>query len=133
MNDKQLLQRAVDLATKSLEPVGCGVVITCDNKIVAEEYNSQRTDNIAVNHAEIKAVIAANIRLGQRKLSNAVAYCSCEPCAMCLTALSYAGVGRIVFNQAMGELFPNDPQSRLNAIEFVAGLNFIPKIQQLSL
>jgi tRNA(Arg) A34 adenosine deaminase TadA len=133
MTDRELLQRAVAIAQNSPEPVGCGVVITSTGEIIAEDYNSQRIDKIAVNHAEIKAIMAANKLTGSRKLNNAVAYCSCEPCAMCLTALSYAGVQRIVFNKTMHDLFPEDPQSKLDAKAFLAGLNFVPEIQQLLL
>ena len=133
MTDRELLQRAEVIAQNSPERVGCGVVITCGKGIVAEEFNSQRADHMALNHAEIKAIMAANKLTGSRKLNDAVAYCSCEPCAMCLTALSYAHVRRIVFNKAMYDLFPEDPQAKLDAKAFLAGLNFVPEIQQLSL
>lgn len=66
------------------------MLIVQNGNVIAKTHNSQRADNIAVNHAEIKAIIEANKKTGSRKLENAVAYCSCEPCAMCLTALSYA-------------------------------------------
>lgn len=102
-------------------------------EVVAEAFNSQNADNIAVNHAEIKAIVAANKKLISRKLQNVTAYCSCEPCAMCLTALSYAKVQRIVFAKRMIDVFPDDPQSRLDAWAFVASLNFVPKLEQLFL
>lgn len=114
MNDEAYLKRAIELSEQSTEPVGCGVVLVCDGKIAAETSNSQRADNIAVHHAEIKAIIQANQKLSSRKLPNATAYCSCEPCAMCLTALSYARVERIVFAKRMIDIFPDDPQSQLD-------------------
>lgn len=119
------------MSQKSPEPVGCGVVIVKDGNIIAKTHNSQRADNIAVNHAEIKAIVEANKRTGSRKLENAVAYCSCEPCAMCLTALSYAKVPRIVFNKFMKDLFPDDPQSQLDPFEYAKTLNFAPTVEQL--
>jgi len=132
MTDEQYLLRAVELSEQSPEPTGCGVVIVSNGNILAETYNSQRADNIAVYHAEIKAIIAANKKTGSRKLENATAYCSCEPCAMCLTALSYAKVARIVFKKRMADLFPDDPQSQLDPVAYAAGLNFIPKIEHLA-
>lgn len=131
MNDITLLKLAVALAAKSTEPNGCGSIIVLDGNIIAEEFNSQRADNIAVNHAEIKAIVAANKKLGTRKLTGATAYCSCEPCAMCLTALSYAKVERIVFHQTMYDLSPNDPQSQLDPYAFAASLNFAPTLQHV--
>lgn len=133
MTDKEFLQSAIDLASQSLEPVGCGVVIVQNGQEIARAYNSQRADNIAVNHAEVKAVTAANLKLKSRKLTNTVAYCSCEPCAMCLAALSYANVERIVFHRKMSDLFPDDPQSEFDSEQFVRQLNFVPKLEQLEL
>ncbi|HUC89651.1 MAG TPA: nucleoside deaminase [Patescibacteria group bacterium] len=131
MTDKDYLKRAITLSEQSPEPVGCGVVIAVGGKVIAETHNSQRADNCAVYHAEIKAIMAANKATGQRKLPGTTAYCSCEPCAMCLTALSYANIERIVFNMRMADLFPDDPQSQLDCYEFAKTLNFVPKIERL--
>lgn len=131
MNDNEYLRRAIELANQSAEPAGCGAVIVLNDEVIAAEYNSQRADNIAVHHAEIKAIITANKKLGSRKLTGATAYCSCEPCAMCLTALSYAKVERIVFHKTMFDLAPDDPQSQLDPYAFADGLNFVPKLQQI--
>ena len=131
MTDRQFLSQAIALAQQSPEPVGCGVVIVSDGKVVAESYNSQRKDNIAVNHAEMKAVVLANRRQKTRELKNATAYCSCEPCAMCLVAFSYAKVPRIVYHKTMHDLFPQDPQAQLDSRSFVSTLNFVPKLEQL--
>jgi tRNA(Arg) A34 adenosine deaminase TadA len=132
MTDKQYLQRAVELSKQSPEPVGCGVVIVRDDEVLAETYNSQRADNCAVFHAEIKAIMEANKKTGSRKLVDSTAYCSCEPCAMCITGLSYAKITHIVFNKTMFDLFPEDPQSQLDPYEYIKGLNFKPQLEQLS-
>ena len=133
MTDQQYLRQAIEMSQQSPEPVGCGVLIVQDGSIIAKTHNSQRADNIAVNHAEIKAIIEANKKTNSRKLTNATAYCSCEPCAMCLTALSYAKVSRIVFDKFMKDLFPDDPQSRLNPFEYAKTLNFVPVVEQLTI
>lgn len=133
MTDNEYLKQAIELSKRSTEATGCGVIIISGDEVLAAEYNSQRADNIAVHHAEIKAIIAANKKTGQRKLSGATAYCSCEPCAMCLTALSYAKVERIVFNKFMKDLFPDDPQSQLDPFEYAKTLNFVPQIEQINL
>lgn len=132
MDDKYYLQQAVELAEQSTEPNKCGAIIVMNDEIIAAEFNSQRADSIAVNHAEIKAIVTANKKTGGRILTGATAYCSCEPCAMCLTALSYAKVERIVFQKTMHDLSPIDPQSQLDSYAFAAGLNFVPKLEQLA-
>ena len=131
MNDYDYMHRAIKLSKKSSEHSGCGVVLVQDGRVIAEAFNSQRADNIAVYHAEVKAIIAANKATGSRKLDNTTAYCSCEPCAMCLTALSYAKVERIVFAKTMLDVFPDDPQSQLDSQAYVRGLNFVPKLEQI--
>ena len=131
MDDNDYLKQAVNLAAQSQEPNACAAIIVIDNKIIAEAFNSQRADNVAVHHAEIKAIIAANKKLDSRTLIGATAYCSCEPCAMRLTALSYAKVERIVFNKTMHELSPSDPQSQLDSYTFAQSLNFVPKLEQI--
>ncbi len=132
MSDEDYLERAVYLSKQSVDTVGCGVVIVDKNgEVLAETYNSQEMDGIAVHHAEIKAIMAANRKTGSRKLKGATAYCSCEPCAMCLAALSYAKVERIIFRDRMLDLFPDDPQSQLDPHAFIAGLNFKPQLRQL--
>ena len=129
--DRKYLKRAIQLAAGSPERIGCGVVIIEAGHVLAETTNSQRTDKCAVFHAEIKAIIAANKATGERTLPNATAYCSCEPCAMCLTALSYAKIKRIVFDLRMLDVFPLDPQSQLDAYAFVQSLNFTPELVRL--
>jgi tRNA(Arg) A34 adenosine deaminase TadA len=131
--DHQLLNRAIELAAESPEKIGCGVVITQNGRIIAETTNSQRTDKVAVYHAEIKAILAANKATGERALANSTAYCSCEPCTMCLTALSYAKIERVVFDLRMIDVFPNDPPSKLDPYEFVKGLNFVPRLERLQI
>lgn len=49
---------------------------------------------------------------------------------MCLTALSYAKISRTVFDKRMVDLFPNDPQSKLNLFRYVRGLNFVPELER---
>lgn len=133
MTDKDYLLLAEEVAKKSSEPMPCGCIIVQDGKIVASEFNSQHTDKVAVYHAEIKAITEANRTVGSRTIMNAIAYCTCEPCAMCLTALSYAKVERIVFNKLMADLCPDDPQAHFDSQAFIHGLNFVPKLEQVLL
>jgi tRNA(Arg) A34 adenosine deaminase TadA len=130
MDDKSLIERVQRLAESSQEPVKCACVIVQGGEVLAETVNSQHIDNIAVNHAEVKAVVAANYHTGSRILANAVAFCSCEPCAMCLTALSYAKVVRIVYAHSMKDIAPDDPQSNFDSQEFIQTLNFKPVLEQ---
>jgi tRNA(Arg) A34 adenosine deaminase TadA len=59
MKDQAFIASAIELARKSPEPIGCGVVIVCNGKVISEACSSQRVDNIAVHHAEIKTIVTA--------------------------------------------------------------------------
>ena len=129
--DTHYLYLALNEAEKSTEPIGCGVVIVKNNTVIAKTHNTQRADNIVINHAEINAIRAANNKEEKRKLSNTVAYCSCEPCLMCLVALSLANVERIVFKYRMKDLFPDDPLAKVDSASILKYLNFQPKLEQI--
>jgi tRNA(Arg) A34 adenosine deaminase TadA len=132
MDDKTLLQRAITLSEQSTEPVKCGCVLVRDREVLAEAFNSQRADQVVVHHAEVKAVTAANQKLGVKNLEGTTAYCSCEPCVMCLTALSVARVGRIVYGQTMKEVSGGMPMGELDSAAFAKQyLNFVPKLEHL--
>jgi tRNA(Arg) A34 adenosine deaminase TadA len=131
MTDQDYLARAAEIAEKSTEEIPCGCVLVRSGKVITAQFNSQHADNMAVNHAEIKAIVSANYTLGKRELTATTAYCTCEPCAMCLTALSYAKVARIVYAKSMAELSPNDPQAKLDSQKFVKGLNFVPVLEHI--
>jgi tRNA(adenine34) deaminase len=133
MTDQEYLKRAVDFAQKSPEEVKCACIIVQDTRVVTAQFNSQKHDKMAINHAEIKAVVAANYDLRLREVERATAYCSCEPCAMCLTALSYAKIERIVYDKSMKDMAPDDPQADFDSQAFVKTLNFVPKLEQITL
>jgi tRNA(adenine34) deaminase len=133
MPDQEFLKQALLMAEYSPEKVGCGAVIVMDGEVVAKAFNSQNHDRQAVNHAEIKVLQLANKAQMSRKLTGATAYCSCEPCVMCLTALSYANVERIVYAFAMAELFPDDPIAKIDSAVFVSQLNFVPTLTHMPL
>lgn len=133
MTDKDYLQVAVDLANTSDEPVKCAaVLVDPDGQIVAKAYNSQRTDGLTASHAEMKAIAAANKLLG-RKLTGLTAYGNCEPCTMCLTALIFAGVDRIVFANRLNDMIAKDQQINIDCFEFIKQFPRQPRLEHLAL
>jgi tRNA(Arg) A34 adenosine deaminase TadA len=49
-------------------------------------------------HAEILAIRLASERSGTHDLSGCTIYSSCEPCPMCLGAVYWAGIKKVVFS-----------------------------------
>ena len=74
-----------------------GAVVVKDGKIVGEGANRVTTQRDPTAHAEIVALRAAARRLKTHDLTGAVIYTSCEPCPMCLTAIMWARIGRMVY------------------------------------
>lgn len=91
------MQLAIQESRRSQEPLPCGVVIAKAGEPIAVTFNSQRADRNASAHAEIKAIAEAGARIGDKNLADCVAYCSCEPCVMCLSALTFAKVQHVYF------------------------------------
>ncbi len=128
MNDAMYLEEAVRLAKQSNEPVGCASILVDHNGIIiAQAFNSQRVDNLTASHAEMKAIALANQKLG-RKLRGITAYGNCEPCTMCLTALIFAEVERVVFAQRLNDFVSEDKKITIDCFEFVKQFPHSPKL-----
>jgi tRNA(adenine34) deaminase len=106
MDDRKLLERALELARESLScgsgPVGA-VIVDAEGTVISEGRNragepwpleAREIGGSSLAHAEMTALLHLN------ELDEAASwtiYSSLEPCLMCSGALAFAGVGRIVW------------------------------------
>ena len=74
-----------------------GAVVVRDGKIVGRGCNQVTSANDPTAHAEIVAVRSACRVLGSFQLTGCDIYASCEPCPMCLGAIYWSGIKKIVF------------------------------------
>ncbi len=118
--DEEYMRRAIAQAKQSKQYIGCGVVIVKDGHILAETYNKQKESCDATAHAEILAIRAAGGQLGQKDLDGCTVYCTCEPCTMCLSAIIFAKVPRLVYGTSMQETFPDNLPITLTSQELLA-------------
>jgi len=77
--------------------VPVGAVVVRDGVIVATGRNRVITDHDPTAHAEIVALRAAGVALGNYRLEGCDLYCTLEPCAMCAGAILHARIRRLVF------------------------------------
>ena len=77
-------------------PVGA-VLVAQDGTMLAKANNRTIALCDPTAHAEILAVRAASLALGNYRLLNTILYVTVEPCIMCMGALLHARVARIVF------------------------------------
>lgn len=98
--DKLFLKQAIDLAIENVLSEKGGpfaALIVKNNQIIATGTNIVTSTNDPSAHAEISAIRAACKKLKTFQLEDCVIYSSCEPCPMCLGAIYWAHIKRLVF------------------------------------
>ena len=93
------MERAIELAREAAAAgeVPVGAVIVKENRIIGEGRNCREAKMSALSHAEIEAIIDANKRSGDWRLSGATIYVTLEPCLMCTGAIAAARISEVVF------------------------------------
>lgn len=97
--DESFMRRALDLACRAREAgeVPVGAVIVLDSSTIGEGFNAPISSVDPTAHAEIHALRAAAVHLGNYRLPGSTLYVTLEPCAMCVGAILHARVARVVF------------------------------------
>ena len=104
-DDIKYLKQAIDVAWKGIKKGfgPFGAVITADGKIIAVSSNQVVLSNDPTAHAEILAIRKAASVLQSHDLGNCTLYSSCEPCPMCLGAIYWSGIKRVVYSSDRGD------------------------------
>ncbi|WP_431029289.1 nucleoside deaminase [Lysinibacillus sp. LZ02] len=99
----QFMKRAVELAIQNVQEGGqpFGAVLVKDGQIVAEGVNELHKSYDVSGHAELLAMRRAQEKMQTHQLTGYTMYASGEPCAMCLTAMYFAGVDAIFYCQSV--------------------------------
>ena len=99
LDDRLFMQKAIDLSVENVMNGGgpFGAVIVRNGEIIATGTNRVTANNDPTAHAEVNAIREACAKEKVFKLEGCTCYTSCEPCPMCLSALYWAGVERIVY------------------------------------
>ena len=79
-------------------PIGC--VVVRDGEIIAVAGNRTIRDHDPTAHAELLAIRAAALMLGNERLDACDLYVTLEPCAMCAGAVSFARIRRLYYGAA---------------------------------
>lgn len=78
-------------------PVGCVIVDSASNEVLARTGNRTEEQDDPTAHAELLAIREAAQKMGSTRLPGCDLYVTLEPCAMCATAISFARIRRVYF------------------------------------
>lgn len=104
--NKQFLKQAISLAMEhSAAGDGgpFGAVVVCEGKVVGRGWNAVTATPDPTAHAEIMAIREAARKMGSFDLSNCEIYSSCEPCPMCLCAIYWARIPRLMYGAGQAD------------------------------
>lgn len=99
MKNETFMREAIRISMQNMDGGGgpFGAVIVKDGQIIARAGNTVALDNDPTAHAEVNAIRKATEYLGNFDLSGCELYSSCEPCPMCLGAIYWARIDRLIF------------------------------------
>lgn len=98
--DEGFMRVALEQAALAEFPFGAAIVV--DGVLQAKGHNLGRGDPTA--HGEMTAIRTFITERGPAGLKGATLYTSGEPCAMCMSAIIWCGIGRVVYAASIAEL-----------------------------
>lgn len=105
MTDEQGMRLAIAKAREGIaagqSPFGS--VIVRDGQVVAAAHNSIWRDTDPSAHAEVNNIRAAAAVLRRIDLAGCTLFSTCEPCPMCLAAIHWAKIDRVVFGASIAD------------------------------
>ena len=114
MNDKRpadeelaAMREAVDRAFKAKNEsgkAGIAASVLLNGVAIGRGENEVRLQSDPTKHAEMVALSEAAARLGSTDLSSCVMISTLQPCEMCLAAMRFAGIKRVVFGATQGKV-----------------------------
>ena len=99
-DDEFYMKKTIQLAESAVDngqgPIAS--IIVKDGKIIGQGFNEIRKRKNPTAHAEMVAIEdACNKASSMKPLQGATIYTNCQPCPMCLGALYWSKIGRIVY------------------------------------
>lgn len=100
------VRQAIDLAREARAAGNhpFGALLVLDGQVVLRARNTVRTDRDPTAHAETNLVAEAIRVLEPDRIRRSVLYTSCEPCAMCVGEMYWAGIRSVVYALPADEL-----------------------------
>lgn len=98
-DDEKFIDIAIELSKKSMYPYGA--IIVKNGEIIGRSDVDVPVSKTSFSHAELRAIENAMEHIGGHLCAEGgkgcTIYSSCEPCAMCMGAILYTGIERLVY------------------------------------
>jgi len=122
--DATFMRMAIEEARLADFPFGA--VIVRDGAVIARGHNRGRTNRDPTAHGEMDAIRTCLAEHGPDALRGSTLYTSGEPCAMCMGAILWCHVGRLVFAASVTQLATKIDQIMLSSADIAAKARFAP-------
>jgi len=73
-----------------------GAVVVRNGEVVIRTHSVKVATSDTTAHSETRAISLATQKLKERHIPDAIFYCTCEPCPMCLGAVLNSGIKTLV-------------------------------------
>ena len=101
-DDERFMRMAIAEAARGDYPFGS--VIVRDGKVMVKGRNLGKQEKDPTAHGEMVAIRRFLARYGPDKLKGTTLYTSGESCAMCMGAILWCGISRLVYGASIAEL-----------------------------
>ncbi len=118
------MRMAIEEARRADFPFGA--VIVRDGRVLARGRNLGRSQDDPTAHGEMVAIRRCLAAHGGAALKGATLYTSGEPCAMCMGAILWCHIGRLVFAASVQQLASKIDQIMLSSADVAATARFAP-------
>jgi tRNA(Arg) A34 adenosine deaminase TadA len=123
-DDERFMRIALDEARKADFPFGA--VIVRDGEVLARGGNLGRTTSDPTAHGEMVAIRRVVSAYGGAALRGATLYTTGEPCPMCMGAILWSHIGRLVFAASLKQLATKIDQIMLTSADIAKATPFAP-------
>lgn len=123
-DDERFMRMALEEAKQADFPFGA--VIVHDGQVLARGRNLGRTNGDPTAHGEMIAIRRCLVDHGSAALRGSTLYTSGEPCAMCMGAILWCRVGRLVFAASVQQLATALDQILISSADIAARAPFVP-------
>jgi len=122
--DERFMRMALDEARQGDYAFGC--VITRDGAVIAQGHNLGKTNDDPTARGEMVAIRRCPADHGSASLRAATLYTSGEPCVMCMGAIVWCGIGRLVFAASVPQIGSLTNQVLITSAEVAARAKWDP-------